>query len=192
MNVKDLFVSRKKTQEKMNNKLIFTKQCGIIYYVYLYSQLKGQKMNCNYLIKVKSVNIVEGDKTENEVITHADFSFIDGGYSLSYKEEKNGVNEETFITVTDGRKVAIKRHAEIETDMTIEEGIRHVSYHKLPFGEFSLDIVGKEITTDIADDGLKLKFSYNTYSGGEVLGFAEFDITLRRKGKVTDKFLREE
>lgn len=149
-------------------------------------------MSCNYLIKVKSVNIVEGDKTENEVITHADFSFIDGGYSLSYKEEKNGVNEETFITVTDGKKVAIKRHAEIETDMTIEEGIRHVSYHKLPFGEFSLDIVGKEITTDIADDGLKLKFSYNTYSGGEVLGFAEFDITLRRKGKVTDKFLREE
>ena len=182
----------KKLSEKMNNKLIFPKQCGIIYYVYLYSQLKGQKMNCNYLIKVKSVNIVEGDKTENEVITHADFSFIDGGYSLSYKEEKNGVNEETFITVTDGRKVAIKRHAEIETDMTIEEGIRHVSYHKLPFGEFSLDIVGKEITTDIADDGLKLKFSYNTYSGGEVLGFAEFDITLRRKGKVTDKFLREE
>ena len=149
-------------------------------------------MNSNYLIKVRSVNIVEGDKTENEVITHADFSFIDGGYSLSYKEEKNGVNEETHITVTDGKKVTIKRHAEIETDMTIEQGVRHVSYHKLPFGEFSLDIVGKEITTDIADDGLKLKFSYNTYSGGEVLGFAEFDITLRRKGRVTENFLREE
>ncbi len=149
-------------------------------------------MSCNYLIRVRSVNIVEDDKTESEVITHADFSFIDGGYSLSYKEEKNGVNEETFITVTDGKKVAIKRHAEIETDMTIEKGIRHVSYHRLPFGEFSLDVVGKEITTDIADDGLKLKFSYNTYSGGEALGFAEFDITLRRKGKITDKFLREE
>lgn len=149
-------------------------------------------MNCNYLIKVKSVNVVEGDKTENEVITHADFSFIDGGYSLCYKEEKNGVGEETHITVTDGKKVVIKRLAEIETDMTIEEGIRHISYHKLPFGEFSLDIVGKEITTDIADDGLKLRFSYNTYSGGEALGFAEFDITLRRKGKITDKFLREE
>ena len=149
-------------------------------------------MNCNYLIKVRSVNIVEGDKTESEVITHADFGFTDGGYTLCYKEEKNEVNEETHITVTDGRKVVIKRYAEIETDMTIEEGIRHISYHRLPFGEFSLDIVGKKITTDIADDGLKLKFSYNTYSGGEELGFAEFDITLRRKGRVTDKFLREE
>ena len=102
------------------------------------------------------------------------------------------MNEETHITVADGKKVIIKRHAEIETDMTIEKGVRHVSYHKLPFGEFSLDIVGKEITTDIADDGLKLKFSYNTYSGGEVLGFAEFDITLRRKGKISGDFLREE
>lgn len=149
-------------------------------------------MNCNYLIKVKSVNVVEDDRTESEVITHASFSFIDNGYSLSYKEEKNGVNEETHITVTGGKKVIIKRHAEIETDMTIEEGIRHLSYHRLPFGEFSLDVVGKEITTEIADDGLKLKFSYLTYSGGEALGFAEFDITLRRKGKVPGNFLREE
>lgn len=149
-------------------------------------------MSCNYLIKVRSLNIVEGDKTESEVITHASFSFIDNGYSLSYKEEKNGVNEETHITVTGDNKVIIKRNAEIETDMTIEKGIRHLSYHRLPFGEFSLDVVGKEITTEIADDGLKLKFSYHTYSGGEALGFAEFDITLRRKGKVTSNFLREE
>ena len=149
-------------------------------------------MKGNYLIKVKSVNVVEGDKTESEVITHADFSLCDDGYSLCYKEEKNGVNEETHITVSDGKKVTIKRFAEIETDMIIEEGVRHVSYHRLPFGEFSLDIVGKEIKTEIADDGLKLKFSYLTYSGGEALGFAEFDITLRRKGKVTGDFLREE
>ena len=149
-------------------------------------------MNCNYLIKVRSVNVVEDDRTESEVITHADFSFVDGGYSLTYKEEKNGVNEKTHITVSGGKKVTIKRFAEIETDMIIEEGVRHVSYHRLPFGEFSLDIVGKEIKTEIADDGLKLKFSYLTYSGGEALGFAEFDITLRRKGKVTGDFLREE
>ena len=149
-------------------------------------------MSCNYLIKVRSVNIVEGDKTENEVITHADFSLSDSGYSLSYKEEKNGVHEETHITVDEGKKVIIKRYAEIETDMTIEEGIRHLSYHRLPFGEFSLDVVGDKITSEISDDGAKLFFSYKTFSGGEALGKAEFDITLRRKGKVPGNFLREE
>ena len=149
-------------------------------------------MSCNYLIKVRSVNIVEGDKTENEVITHADFSLSDSGYSLSYKEEKNGVHEETHIAVDEGKKVTIKRYAEIETDMTIEEGIRHLSYHRLPFGEFSLDVVGDKITSEISDDGAKLFFSYKTFSGGEALGKAEFDITLRRKGKVPGNFLREE
>ncbi len=149
-------------------------------------------MSCNYLIKVRSVNIVEGDKTESEIITHADFSFTDSGYSLSYKEEKNGVHEETHITVDDGKKVIIKRYAEIETDMTIEEGIRHLSYHRLPFGEFSLDIVGDKIVSEFSDDGAKLYFSYRTFSGGEALGKAEFDITLRRKGKVPGNFLREE
>lgn len=149
-------------------------------------------MNARYLIKVRSVNIVEGDKTESEVITHADFSLTDEGYSLSYKEEKNGVNEETHITVENGRKVIIHRQAEIETDMTIEEGIRHVSYHRLPFGEFSLDIVGDKIATEVTDDGMKLYFSYKTFSGGEALGKAEFDITLRRKGKISSNFLREE
>lgn len=149
-------------------------------------------MNCDYLIKVKSVNIVEGDKTESEVITHADFSSDGNGYSLSYKEEKNGVNEETHITVTDGKKVEIKRYAEIETDMTIEEGIRHISYHRLPFGEFSLDIVGEKITSSVSENEVKLYFSYRTFSGGEALGKAEFDITLRRKGKVSREFLRED
>ena len=149
-------------------------------------------MNCNYLIKVKSVNVVEGDRTESEVITHADFSLSDNGYSIVYKEEKNGVNEETHITVTDGRKVEIKRYAEIETDMTIEEGIRHLSYHRLPFGEFSLDIVGDRITSEIAEDGVKLYFSYRTFSGGETLGKAEFDMVVRRKGRVSQKFLRED
>lgn len=149
-------------------------------------------MNCNYLIKVKSVNVVEGDRTESEVITHADFSLSDNGYSIVYKEEKNGVNEETHITVTDGRKVEIKRYAEIETDMTVEEGIRHLSYHRLPFGEFSLDIVGDRITSEIAEDGVKLYFSYRTFSGGEALGKAEFDMVVRRKGRVSQKFLRED
>ena len=148
-------------------------------------------MKGNYLIKVKSVNVVEGDKTESEVITHADFSPCDDGYSLCYKEEKNGVNEETHITLS-GRKITIKRHAEIETDMTIEEGVRHLSYHRLPFGEFSLDIVGKKITSEVTEEGAKLLFSYTTYSGGEALGFAEFDITLRRKGKISKEFLRED
>lgn len=148
-------------------------------------------MSAGYLIKVRSVNIVEGDKTESEVITHADFSFTDGGYTVSYTEEKNGNSEKTDITVTE-RKVTIHRQAEIETDMTIEEGVRHISYHRLPFGEFSLDVVGDKITSEIADDGLKLFFSYRTFSGGEALGKAEFDITLRRKGRITGNFLREE
>ena len=149
-------------------------------------------MKSNYLIKVRSVNIVEGDRTESEVITHADFELLTNGYSLVYKEEKNEVNEETHITVTDGRKVEIKRFAEIETEMTIEEGIRHISFHRLPFGEFSLDIVGERITSEVSDDGVKLYFSYRTFSGGEALGKAEFDITLRRKGKVSREFIRED
>lgn len=148
-------------------------------------------MSCNYLIKVRSVNVVEGDKTESEVITHADFSIAEGGYSLNYKEEKNGVHEETHITV-DGKKVIIKRHAEIETDMTVEEGIRHLSYHRLPFGEFSLDIVGDKVASEATEEGARLYFSYRTFSGGEALGKAEFDITVRRKGKISGDFLRED
>ena len=148
-------------------------------------------MKGNYLIKVKSVNVVEGDRTEGEVITHADFTPTDDGYTLSYSEEKNGVNEETFITL-EGRQIIIKRNAEIKTDMTIEEGKRHVSYHRLPFGEFSLDVMGKKITSDVKDDEVKLFFSYVTYTDGEALGSAEFDITLRRKGRISKEFIREE
>lgn len=176
----------------MNLKLIFYKLCGNIYYVYLYSQPKGQKMNSNYLIKVKSVNVVEGDKTESEIITHADFELLEDGYSLIYKEEKNEADEETHIRVTDGKKVFIKRFAEIETDMTVEEGIRHISYHRLPFGEFSLDVVGKSIDSSLSSDGVRLFFSYSTFSGGEALGTAEFDITVRKKGRIPGDFLRED
>ncbi len=149
-------------------------------------------MKSNYLIKVKSVNVVEGDKTESEIITHADFELLESGYTIVYKEEKGETDEETHITVTDGRRVDIKRFAEIETEMTIEEGIRHISYHRLPFGEFSLDVVGKKIASSLSNDGVSLYFSYATFSGGEALGKAEFDITVRRKGRISKEFLRED
>ena len=148
-------------------------------------------MKGNYLIKVKSVNIVEGDRTEREIITHADLSFTDDGYTFSYSEEKKSGDEETIITLS-GKKITIIRHAEIETEMTVEEGKRHLSYHRLPFGEFSLDVVGTKVDSQVTDDGVKLNFSYLTYTEGETLGTAEFDMTLRRKGRISDKFLREE
>lgn len=149
-------------------------------------------MNCNYLIKVKSVNVVDGEKTETEVITHADFSGDKDNYVIVYTEDKDGTAETTRLEVIAGNKVKIFRDAEMKTEMTVEEGIRHISYHTLPFGEFSLDVVGRSVTSLVSPDGVILSFSYMTYSGGEALGAAEFNITVRRKGKIPGDFLREE
>lgn len=140
-------------------------------------------MNSGYLIKVQSSNIVEGDELSDELITHADLTGSEEDYTITYTEESGGVPVETVVRVIDGDCVTVRRKAEIETDMVIEVGKKHLSEHRLPFGSFNLEVIGSSVTSHMDENGASLQFAYTTYQDNMPLGKAKFTMTVRKKGR---------
>ena len=142
----------------------------------------------DYLIKVRSLNEIDGDVTKQEIITHASLSGDKDDYTVVYTEETDGFPAETTIRVLKGECVTVRRKAEMQTDMIIEAGIKHISEHKLSFGCFQLEVIGKSISSDFGENGVELKFSYATYQDNMPVSKSDFHIRVKRKG-IT---LREE
>ncbi len=138
-------------------------------------------MNSDYLIKVLSLNIVDGDEMKEEFITHADLTGTEKDYTIVYTQDSGGYGAETTVRVLAGECVTVRRKAEIETDMVIEVGKKHNSEHRLPFGSFSLQVIGNKITSEMNENGAKLHFAYTTYQDNMPLGKAQFDLSVKKK-----------
>ncbi len=138
-------------------------------------------MNSDYLVKVLSLNIVDGDEMKEEFITHARLSGSEKDYTIVYTQESGGYGSETTVRVLAGECVTVRRRAEIETDMVIEVGKKHNSEHRLPFGSFSLQVIGNKITSEMTENGAELHFAYTTYQDNMPLGKAQFDLSVRKK-----------
>ena len=79
-------------------------------------------MKGNYLIKVKSVNIVEGDKTEGEVITHADLSFTDDGYTIiqsTHDPEQAYLYSDKILAIHGGKVLSWGTPQEVMTESLV-------------------------------------------------------------------------
>lgn len=139
----------------------------------------------DYLIKVLSLNIVEGDELKEEIITHADLVGDEKDYTITYVEDRDNQPVKTVVRVLGGDCVTVRREAEIETDMIIEVGRKHTSEHKLPFGSFSLEVIGNRINSSFRENGAELQFAYTTYQDNMLLGKADFTMILKKKNGLT-------
>ncbi|MBQ7295156.1 MAG: DUF1934 domain-containing protein [Clostridia bacterium] len=141
----------------------------------------------DYLIKVLSLNDVDGDETKQEIITHASLTGDKDDYTIVYAEDIEGLPAKTTIRVLGGECVTVNREAEMKTNMVIEVGIKHMSEHKLPFGYFQLEVIGKSISSVFNQNETELSFAYATYQDNMPVGKAEFHITLRKKRHISGK-----
>lgn len=136
----------------------------------------------DYLITVVTVQKAEGEKDTLEMTTHADFEGDSDDYTITYKEDDSQEGESTTVlNVKNGRTVQVSREGAINSSLTIEPGVRHLSHHVTPYGAFSLGISGKNVESDMTKQGGKLVFSYATDTEMNPIGEIEFDITLTPK-----------
>lgn len=152
--------------------------------MYIYVQDERAKNNMDYLIKVCSLNDVDGDEMREEIITHASLSGDKDDYTITYVEDASGLAAETVIRVLGGECVTVRRNAEMQTDMVIEVGRKHLSEHRLPFGSFQLEVIGRSISSAFDEKCTELSFAYTTYQDNAPVGKAEFNITLKKKGHL--------
>lgn len=139
-------------------------------------------MENEYLIKVVTVQIVEGEKDEMEITTTASLEGTGDDYTIKYKEVDPEDNEcVTTLRVEGGRCINVSRNGEISTHMIIETGVRNISHHITPYGTFSLGINAVAINSDINENGGTLYFRYTTDIEMSIMSDIEFHITLTKR-----------
>ncbi|MEE1321577.1 MAG: DUF1934 domain-containing protein [Acutalibacteraceae bacterium] len=139
-------------------------------------------MKNSYLITVVTVQEIEGEKEVLELTTHADFSGNSDDYTITYREHDSEEGEsKTVLRVENSEKVSVSREGAINSYMTIETGVRHLSHHVTPYGAFSLGITAKKVNSDMDENGGSLIFRYTTDQEMQPIGEIEFTITLKRK-----------
>ena len=139
-------------------------------------------MENEYLIKVVTVQVVEGEKDEMEITTTASLEGTADDYTIKYKEVDSEDNESvTTLRVEGGRCINVSRNGEISTHMIIETGVRNISHHITPYGTFSLGINAVAIDSKIDENGGTLYFRYTTDLEMSIMSDIEFRITLTKR-----------
>ena len=139
-------------------------------------------MKNEFLIKIVTVQIVEGERDELEITTSATLEGDRDNYTIKYKEVDPEDKESlTTLKVENGRCISVSREGEISTHMTIEKSVRHISHHVTPYGTFSLGVNAIVIESDIDQNGGTLHFRYTTDIEINVVSEIDFNITLIKK-----------
>lgn len=114
-------------------------------------------------ITVKSIQEVDGQKSEVELITAGQFQFEDGLYTVIYDEcEENGMEGTVTKLIIDGSKsVTLSRTGQYTSDLIIEKGNRHLCHYATPYGELIMGVSADYISNLLGSGGGKLSFKYD-------------------------------
>ncbi len=142
-------------------------------------------MENQYLITVVTIQEAEGEKEVLEMTTHASFEGDSEDYKICYKQDDSEEGESTTVLrVTKGSRISVSREGAISSEMTIEQGARHLSHHVTPYGAFSMGITAKKVESDMNEKGGSLNFRYITDTQMNPIGEIEFKITMKLKNST--------
>lgn len=117
-------------------------------------------------VHFKSRNVYEdGNDDFMEFKTEGTFFEKDGKYFLKY-EEKNEYDKVTVTIKTEDKKVTILRFGEINTQMTIEKGRKHINNYETPQGLFEISINATSVDVDIKENKGSIKLCYDVELNG--------------------------
>lgn len=114
------------------------------------------------LVKVKGIQIVDGDETVMELTTEGTFRKFEGDYIVTYSEEQEGGGKtKTLLTVQKNNSVILERRGGLNSRLIIAKGERNNCLYAIPQGSLTLGIYGKEVTSTLTENGGSLRMAYN-------------------------------
>ncbi len=128
--------------------------------------MSGKNITENFtvpaLIKMKSIQITDGDESEVELITKGTYSYEDGRYRVSYEDSEATGFEDSVTTVeVEGEKFAsVIREGSSSSNLILEVNRKHHCHYGTPYGDMMVGIFSQEINNKLSPDGGKLRMSY--------------------------------
>ena len=108
-------------------------------------------MKKDVLVTFSSNNAYEVNESDKVVFqTAGTFYLKDGKYYLKYNEEIEDVKVSNTLKIED-KKVTIMRFGEVNTQITVEQGKKHLNYYETPEGTFLMGIFGDRVDINLKE-----------------------------------------
>jgi len=123
------------------------------------------KKNC--FITLKSIQYQNGEKSESELITKADYLCKDNLYRISYKDTATTGFEgcTTIIKVKGSSFATISRTGFASSMLSLETGKKHFCEYETPFGSMQIGIYTHKVENNLKEKGsLYLKYTLDLNS----------------------------
>lgn len=123
----------------------------------------GNLLKKDALISITGISKTQEDSDTVELITQGTYYKKNNAYYIAYDEtEATGYEgSKTILKICTDGKVIMMRSGARKGEMIIERATRHHCSYDMGFGEVMLGISGKEVKSDLTDNGGDLMFSYS-------------------------------
>jgi uncharacterized beta-barrel protein YwiB (DUF1934 family) len=114
------------------------------------------------MISIKGIYNVDGSPDTVELLTCGRFYRRNNSYWLSYDESETTGFEghKTTLRIEDG-KVTMRRSGVSESQLVIQQGIRHQCLYDTGFGSITVGVNGRAVKSTLDDNGGTVDFSYS-------------------------------
>lgn len=120
-------------------------------------------MEKKILLKFSSENgYAEGETDKIEFVTEGSLFEKGGKYYLKYTEmiDKETSPSKTTMKIEDN-KVTILRYGEVNTQMVLECGKKHMNYYETPCGSLLVGVVADTMSVDVGGASGCIKLNYD-------------------------------
>ncbi len=119
-------------------------------------------MSKNVLITLKSVQWVDKESAETELITSGTYENIDDGYEICYDESTatGFAGSKTVLTCIGDKLATLNRTGSTSSNFIIEKDKKHHCHYGTPYGEFMMGIFTHKIENTLTDDGGDIYMKY--------------------------------
>lgn len=123
------------------------------------------------LLEITGTQQIDDQKDKIELTTMGTIRDDGTAYIVRYKEEQEPPSKPINVTVRiakDASSVNMTRTGALDSCLLIEKSKRNQCQYRTPFGDVLMGVYGKEVETDVNEDGGKFNFVYDIDINGSV------------------------
>lgn len=148
-------------------------------------------MKKDVILKMRSVQTVNGESSETELLTDGVFSIAKGVCTVRYSEsEATGFEgSDTELSCTGDALASIKRSGSFNSHLMLETGKKHYCHYNTPFGDMVVGITTNSIKNSLGSQGGSVYLNYSVDINSSFLSDNEIfiDISLSGKDRTSGK-----
>ena len=136
----------------------------------------------NVMIAMTSVQIVNDDRTETELVTEGTYRMEGDTAYISYADsEATGFDGSvTEVEVHGERLASIRRSGTATSNLVIETNKKHYCHYAMPFGEMVIGVYTHGIRNGLTPEGVELFMRYTIDMNGSYLSDNEIRLSVRK------------